>query len=50
MNWKGCGKNGSRPNLMYYAVIFLMRLTTNKLGKDSRFSGLDPNGYLSGAC
>jgi hypothetical protein len=43
MNWKGCGRRLSWPNLRYYPSIFLEDLwkTTKILNRDSRFPGRD---------
>jgi hypothetical protein len=38
MNWKGCGRKWSWPNLRYYLGIFLegLRNTTKVLSQDNR--------------
>jgi hypothetical protein len=45
MNWKGCGRHGSWPNLRYYPDICLegLRKTMNSLSQDSRSPVWDLN-------
>jgi hypothetical protein len=45
MNWKGCGRKRSWPNLRYYSGICQERLrkTTKNLSQDSRSLGRDLN-------
>jgi hypothetical protein len=44
MNWKGCGRKRSWPNLRYYPGICLgLRKTTKNLSQDSRTPGRDLN-------
>jgi hypothetical protein len=55
MNWKGCGKKRSWPNLRLYPRICLegLRKTTKNLSQDSRYPGRDlkpgPPEYEAGA-
>jgi hypothetical protein len=45
MNWKGCGRKRSWPNLRYYPGTRLegVRKTTKSLSQDSRSPGRDLN-------
>jgi hypothetical protein len=45
MNWKGCGKKRSWPNLRYYPSICLegLRKTTKNLSQDTRSPVRDLN-------
>jgi hypothetical protein len=45
MNWKGCGRKRSCPDLRYYPVICLegLRKTTKNLSQDRRSLGRDLN-------
>jgi hypothetical protein len=45
MNWKGCGSKRSRPNLWYYADIYLEgpRKTTKRPGQNIRSPRRDLN-------
>jgi hypothetical protein len=45
MNWKGCGRKRSWPNLRYYPGICLegLRKTTKNLSQDNRSPGRDLN-------
>jgi hypothetical protein len=45
MNWKGCGRKWSWPNLKYYPGICLegLRKATKTLSQDSRSASRDLN-------